>query len=288
MTLPAAVDAKLLRIGRPDAIRLRIWRNRPARMLQIRRKLVHDHLSTRLGSAFRPVDPGPAAPESLSRQTSGLRAEDRIAGRDEYWTGAYLGALIYLQLYERAGANLRTCGSFLDFGCGTGKLAAVFRSIDGIRLAGTDVNEQLVEWDREHRPGQFWVNRPDPPLDYPSATFDFVVAASVFTHIALASQRAWLEEIRRVMSAGGVFVCTVHGRSQIDYQLRGAVRDRFDATGEAELRPGDEGLSAASVRVGLPDVFQSRARVLAAFREVFEIVDYLPSSGQDFLVLRSR
>ena len=243
MTFPAPVDAKFVRVGRRDAIRLRMWRTSPARLLQIRRKLVHDHLSRRLGSAFRPVDPGLAAPESLSRQTSGLRAEDRIAGRDEYWTGAYLGALIFLQLYERAGANLRTCGSFLDFGCGTAKLPAVFRSIDGMTLAGTDINEQLIEWDREHRPGQFTVNRPDPPLDYSSDTFDFVVAASVFTHIALAAQRSWLEEIRRVMSASGVFICTVHGRSQIDYQLRGAVRDRFDATGEVELVPGDEGLS---------------------------------------------
>jgi SAM-dependent methyltransferase len=282
----APVDAKLVRIPVRDTIRLRMSRNSPARQLHIRRKLVHDHLATRLGSAFRPIDPGIAAPESLTRQTSGLRADDRVASADEYWAGAYLGALIFLQLFERTGVNLRTCGSVLDFGCGTGKLAAIFQSIDGITLAGTDINEELVEWDREHRPGQFTVNRSDPPLEYPSDTFDFVVAASVFTHIALAAQRSWLEEVRRVMTAGGVFVCTVHGRTQVEHQLRNELRDRFDETGNAELVPGDEGLSAASARVGLPDVFQSRGRVLAAFREVFDIVDYVPSSGQDFLVLQ--
>ena len=195
--------------------------------------------------------------------------------------------MIYLQLYDRAGGNLRTCGSFLDFGCGTGKLAAIYQSIDGLALVGTDINESLIDWNRRHRPGEFAVNQPDPPLAYPSHSFDLIVAASVFTHVPLASQRAWLEEIRRVLSPSGVFLCTVHGRAQVEYQLRPEPRRRFDETGEAELHPGDEGLSAASVRVDLPDVFQARSRILAAFGEVFEVVDYVPS-GQDFLVLRAK
>ena len=90
-----------------------------------------------------------------------------------------------------------------------------------------------------------------------------------------------------MLSPSGVFLCTVHGREQVEYQLRPEPRRRFDETGEAELHPGDEGLSAASVRVDLPDVFQTRSRVLAAFGEVFEVVDYVPS-GQDFLVLRAK
>ena len=155
-------------------------------------------------------------------------------------------------------------------------------------LVGTDINERLIDWDHEHRPGSFDLNQPDPPLAYPDDNFDFIVAASVFTHIPLASQRTWLEEIRRVLAPTGVFVCTVHGREQVDHQLRSDARQRFDDyTGEVELQPGDDGLSAASVRVDLPDVFQTRSRVLAAFREVFDVVDYIPG-GQDFLVLRPR
>ena len=281
------VEAKLLQVPAADAVRLRLWRKKPARLLDVRRKLVHAHLASRLSTAFRPVEPGPAAPEALALKTSGLRPEDRIATAEDYWAGAYLGALIYLQLYDRAGGNLRTCGSFLDFGCGTGKLAAIYQSIDGLALVGTDINESLIDWNRRHRPGEFAVNQPDPPLAYPSHSFDLIVAASVFTHVPLASQRAWLEEIRRVLSPSGVFLCTVHGREQVEYQLRPEPRRRFDETGEAELHPGDEGLSAASVRVDLPDVFQTRSRVLAAFGEVFEVVDYVPS-GQDFLVLRAK
>jgi SAM-dependent methyltransferase len=280
-------EAKLLRVPAPDAVRLRVWRKSPSRLLEVRRKLVHTHLASRLGTAFWPVDPGLAAPEELSLQTSGLRPEDRIASAEEYWAGTYLGVLIFLQLYDRAGGNLRTCGSFLDFGCGTAKLAAIFQSIEGMALAGTDINERLIEWNREHRPGAFALNQSDPPLAYPSGSFDLIVSGSVFTHIPLASQRAWLEEIRRVLVPTGVFLCTVHGREQVDYQLQGDSRRQFEATGEVELHPGDEGLSAASVRVDLPDVFQTRSRVLAAFGEVFEVVDYVPG-GQDFLVLRSR
>ena len=280
-------DAKLLRVPAFDAARLRLWRKNPSRLLEIRRKLVHAHLAARLGSFFQPADPGVAPPEALTRQTSGLRPEDRIATADEYWAGGYLGALIFLQLFDRAGGNLRTCGSILDFGCGTGKLAAILQSIEGIALEGTDINESLIEWDREHRPGVFSVNSPDPPLTYPSRTFDLIVAASVFTHIPLASQRTWLEEIHRVLAPAGIFICTVHGREQVDHQLRSDMRRHFDETGEVELNPGDEGLSAASVRVELPDVFQTRSRVLAAFKEVFNVVDYLPG-GQDMLVLRAR
>jgi SAM-dependent methyltransferase len=254
-------------------------------LLQVRRRLVHAHLASRLGSFFQPVDVGPAPPEALTAQTSGLRADDRIASAEDYWAGAYLGALIYLQLYDRAGGNLRTCGSFLDFGCGTGKLAAILASIDGMTLTGTDINEHLIEWDRAHRPGAFDVNQVDPPLAYPNDSFDLVVAASVFTHIPLGAQGRWLEEIRRILSPTGTFLCTVHGRRQADYQLREDARRLYEETGEVELHPGDEGLSAASVRVELPDVFQQRSRVLNAFREYFDVVDYVPG-GQDFLVLR--
>ena len=96
-------DAKLVRVPARDAVRVRLWRKHPKRLLEVRRRLVHAHLASWLGSAFRPVDPGPAPPDGLSLQTSGLRPGDRIASAEEYWAGAYLGALIYLQLYDRAG-----------------------------------------------------------------------------------------------------------------------------------------------------------------------------------------
>jgi SAM-dependent methyltransferase len=250
---------------------------------------VHDHLRDRLGSAYRPTEPGATPPAELQAQTSGLRPEDVPGGDESYWAGAHLGALIFLQLYERAGGNIRTCASFLDFGCGTGKLASILQCVSGLELAGTDLNRRLIDWDLVHRPGAFSVNEPEPPLPFGAGTFDLVVAASVFTHIPLSGQHAWLEEIHRVMTPGAVFLCTVNGGYHVGQQLSPETRLVFERAGEVELNPGDEGLSAASVRVGLPDVFQTRSRVLRAFGSVFHVTDYVASdSGQDVLLLRSR
>jgi SAM-dependent methyltransferase len=269
----------------------RRYRSHAQRVL--RRFRLHRYLTRRLGGRFTPVDPGLAAPPDLVAQTSVLYERD-IAVRadpDEYFAGGYLGALMYLQTVEEFGFDLRAARAVLDFGCGAAKNIRLLRGIRDLRLAGTDVNAAQIEWARQHVPGiEFHVNALQPPLHFAEkAEFDLVTAASVFTHIPLNLQRAWLEEIRRILRPGGYFLCTVAGSYHIEIQLSRELQHRLRNEGGVMLGPEDPGVSYATKEAGSWDVFQTREEVLRVFGSVFEVLDYsAKTSGQDHLVLRKR
>ncbi|MGY1688890.1 class I SAM-dependent methyltransferase [Geodermatophilus sp. SYSU D01105] len=52
-----------------------------------------------------------------------------------------------------------------------------------------------------------------PPLPFDDGRFDLVLGYSVFTHLPVDHQDAWLAELRRVTRPGGLLLLTVHGRS---------------------------------------------------------------------------
>jgi SAM-dependent methyltransferase len=259
-----------------------------------RRSLLHTYLERMLGPVFRPVDPGPAAPPELTAETSGLTESDlvpRQTHRDEYFAGAYLGTLHLLRTAERCGFNIRTASAILDFGCGSAKMLRLLRCIDGIRLFGADVNPRQIEWARRHAVGiEFVLNDLEPPLPGVDAdSFDLVTAASVFTHIPLDLQDRWLGEVRRVLRADGFFICTVAGSAHIARQLTPEGRAQLAAHGEVTLTASDAGASAATAVVGSWDVFQTRRRVIDAFRRHFAVVDFLADpQGQDVVIGRKR
>lgn len=255
-----------------------------------RRKRFHDHLANRLGGNFRLVEPGPIPPLDLILETNVCDQEEviRKGHADEYISGSYLGVLNFLCVLERCGMNLRTVGSVLDFGCGTGITIRLFRCLDGARLVGTDVNPKMIEWCSQNVDGvEFYLNGLEPPLAFADdESFDLITSASVFTHIPLELQQPWLEEMRRVLRPNGYFICTVAGAHHIGRQLNDAEKAELYSTSELTLDADHPGASLATRNVGSWDIFQTRDRVLESFRSVFDVVDYVATSGQDYLVLR--
>ncbi len=156
----------------------------------------------------------------------------RVAGTpDAAWflEGGRLG-------YEsvRAGVPLEEVGSVLDFGCGCGRVTRYWRAFPG-EVAGTDLSEEAVAWCRANLPfARFEVNGLEPPLAFPSASFDLVYGLSVFTHLAEDTQARWLAELRRVLRPGGRLVLSTHGERYRE-RLDDEERRRFDA-GEIVVR----------------------------------------------------
>ena len=101
-------------------------------------------------------------------------------------------------------------GRWLDFGCGSGRVARHLGVIDTISLTGVDVDRRAVSWCKQHLRGDFQIIAPDPPLPFADASFDVVCAVSVFTHLDEAEQLRWLAELRRVLPAGGTLVASTH------------------------------------------------------------------------------
>ncbi len=193
-----------------------------------------------------------------------------------------------LQILEHFSINPRTIGSIFELGCGTARLLRHFRCIDGVRLVGSDVNPEMIEWCKANLPEiEFYHNELTPPLSFAEDnSFDFMLASSVFTHIPLDTQELWLAEMQRILRPGGIFICSVLGQNHASLLLGTEEMNKLREKGSYTLT-SDDSQATYSTRVGGSawDVFQTRAEVIRVFGSFFQIVDYIPG-GQDFLVLR--
>lgn len=113
---------------------------------------------------------------------------------------------------ERNGVDPRGFRSILDFGCGCGRLIRHVHPLGTGSLHGSDYNSELIDWcQRSLHFGRFQTNNLTPPLQYDDNAFDFIYARSVFTHLGLDLQKAWMAELFRVLRPQGILYFTTHG-----------------------------------------------------------------------------
>ena len=190
--MPAPALTRLARATLP--VPARRWLRRVARQAPHRlRDFPKDAVCVFAPRAFG----GPLPPAGLRARVglTGSRAEFTLVGR--------VGARQILGVVERRG------GDWLDFGCGCGRLAIpLIESGAAGAYSGVDVDARQIAWASRNLDGRFTVMRPKPPLDLPDASFDVVLAISIFTHLDEAEQFAWLSDIRRMLRPGGILVAT--------------------------------------------------------------------------------
>jgi SAM-dependent methyltransferase len=256
--------------------------------------LLSEHLSPELVN--RDLTDGSAMSNRLRLLTRSL---DRAMYEAEYpdsqfFYESYRQVLHFFKILIPHGFNLRTCGSILDFGCGSGRIIRLYRYMRGVRLVGTDANPECISYCQEQVPGcEFHINDLEPPLAFANGSdFDLIISLSVFTHIPLEQQIIWLQEMKRVLKPNGFLLCTVVGTPHIDAQLGADGRRIIEQRGEITLGKDDPGVSLSTHAGGSNfDVFQRRDRVIETFGSVLRLRDYIPSSrspiGQDLLVLQN-
>jgi ubiquinone/menaquinone biosynthesis C-methylase UbiE len=99
-------------------------------------------------------------------------------------------------------------GSVLDLGCGSGELAIALAT-SGMRATGCDISPEMLRIAAEARAPVDWVEL-EPEwrvLPFRADAFDAVVASSVLEYVD--DPVAVLRECRRVLSPGGIVLCTV-------------------------------------------------------------------------------
>jgi|GEM_PF-3572756 len=97
--------------------------------------------------------------------------------------------------------------TILDFGCGLGRVILhLAERAPQTKITGFDINPSMVKWARYllPSPNLSFVNS---TLELPPASFDLVIAISVFTHLD-ATTDFWLSEIQRLLSINGMAVIT--------------------------------------------------------------------------------
>jgi SAM-dependent methyltransferase len=237
-------------------------------------------------------NPGPLPPAAVITTEALMHKHDlEIATMPaRYFGGGYRDAWIMLSMLQSCGADLTAFRSILEFGCGSARVLRHFRSVRGLHLVGTDANPRVIEWDRLNLPGaDFHVNELQPPLRFADDCFDFVYALSVFTHIPLQWQEAWLRELRRILRPRGYLLCTVLGENYVKIQLSPEDRVRLERNGMLTLDPDNPRTSYSSQVLRSWDVFQTRDEVCKRFGAMFDILSYTESpaaTGQDTLLLR--
>jgi SAM-dependent methyltransferase len=183
------------------------------------------------GSGEADVDAGglPVPPARLRTQVAGT------PGLEWFLESGRQQAEIIRSAAERHGAPLEGARRMLDFGCGCGRVLRHWAELEGPEIHGSDFNEPLVSWCRSNLPFvTAAVNGLAPPLEYEAARFDLVYAVSVLTHLPHDLERAWIEELSRIVEPGGLLVLTTHGDSYAD-RLDPEERARYDA-GEPVVR----------------------------------------------------
>lgn len=252
-------------------------------------KMFRDYMKERLGYFYVEVEGGPIPPDHVIMRTSVLGEEHvkEVLNRDIYFSSGYQQVLHWIQVLERNGFNIRTASTIMELGCGSGRLLRHWRCIDGIRLIGTDVEADKIEWCKENLSGiEFYANEYDPPIkDIEANTADLIYACSVFTHIPLATQDSWLAEMNRILKPGGYLLVSILGRPYVNHMLTPEQQKLVYDEGHFELTASDENVSISSKLTGQWDVFQRRTEVIDVYGKYFQIRDFLPSH-QDLLVLQ--
>jgi SAM-dependent methyltransferase len=195
-----------------------------------------------LGFAFATYEriqslrPGAAAvaEDDLPVPPAALRV--RVAGTaDLAWfvEGGRLAEQTIRAALERHGGTLDDVEALLDFGCGCGRVTRRFAGRGGVH--GSDTNEDAIAWCRKNLPfALFETNALEPPLAFADASFDLVYGLSVFTHLTVELQCAWLDELARVLRPGGLLLLTTHGDAYRD-RLGNEEREAY-ARGEIVVR----------------------------------------------------
>jgi SAM-dependent methyltransferase len=249
------------------------------------------YLKRKFGHRFKRCSVGPVAPPELI-ETEALMNADELktkAKPEWYFGGGRREAWSILNKVEQQGGDIMSMRAVLEFGCGSARVLRHFRYIDGLRLAGTDANPKAIEWDRKNLPGiEFNHNQLQPPLPYEDESFDLIYALSVFTHIPLAWQRSWLDELRRMLRAGGYLLCTLLGEHFVNSMLNDEDRNKLQRDGHLILDAKSARASYSTQVLGSWDIFQSQDEVRAVFGKNLELLSYEAATGpnQDTLVLR--
>lgn len=221
--------------------------------------------------------PGETAPDGLAFPPASLiKAVAGTSDRSWFWEGGALGAETVVDLLARRGIALEDLDRVLDFGCGCGRVLRHLRARApgrGPRLYGSDYNRKLVKWCRRSLPfAEVATNRLHPPIRYTDGMFDLIYAFSVFTHLTVPLQRAWMDELHRVLRPGGLLIISVHGDFYLD-QLSGPERDRYQS-GESVVWSDD---GAGTNRCA---AFHSERCVREQLTRGFEVLEFAPEGAR--------
>jgi SAM-dependent methyltransferase len=197
----------------------------------------------------------------------------------------HLAASSMRDILAKNGIDIEEPRAILDFGCGTGRVLHHLRHLKGAALYGTDYNPDLISWCRDNlRFAAFQTNPPTGRLSYADGQFDLIYAFSVFTHLTEEQQMFWIDELNRVLKAGGYLLFSVHGESAYFKLLSEEEQQRFKR-GQLIVQSDEQ------AGTNVCGAFHPEAYIRERMAKDFIFLDYVPEGAlgnpwQDVVLLK--
>lgn len=255
---------------------LKIWRSLPAPFRLSIINAVQQNKRLYRWLLFRHVDAKDRA-AGLNTNLPPAELRYRVSSTPDAQNFVTVGKTCAADIQSALAKVGRDLGSFtriLDFGCGCGRTLVHLKDLAAAaQIDGTDIDASAIEWCRQHISfAEFSLTKESPPIDYPSDTFDFIYAISVFTHMNEDRQFRWLAELRRIAKPGAVLLLTVDSSlvSDEDFVFQHSY---------------EEGLFPAWYQ----NTYHSREYVFTNFGTYFDVLGYFPrgmNAHQDVVVMQ--
>jgi len=138
----------------------------------------------------------------------GLIQDPLKADPDVFLATGARDTLCFLRALHDYGWDPLSFRRILDMGCGLSRITRHWLLFPECEVHGCDVTPPVVEYSRGTLGDRvaYEVTRRTPPLPYASASFDFLFANSVFTHIQSPLVFDWVREVARVLRPGGAAI----------------------------------------------------------------------------------
>jgi SAM-dependent methyltransferase len=211
-----------------------------------------------------------------------------------------------LDVYERHAQRRPPKPRVFDFGCGCGRMTRFLHLSDRYETIASDANPDHVTWCQANLANvRTFRNGLEPPLGLPSGSIDFCYALSILTHFPRPRALAWMRELARIVTPGGVLAVTIHGPRALDVLDRSdphrklfgfspehvaEVRSAVAADGFLFLPYREPELHAANVGDDYGSAFFDPA-ITDIWPDALELIEHIPGGirdWQDILVFRRR
>ena len=208
--------------------------------------------------------------------------------------------------YQKYNGDIARAHNILDFGCGWGRIIRFFiKDIQSSKIWGCDPEEDMIKICKEqNKYCNFECIKSYPPTSFHDNTFDLIYSYSVFSHLSEDLHLRILQEIKRILRPGGIYITTTRKREFIEECAQ--LRERKDL---ATLNPAVAGSSVA-----FPDTKKSQSEfdeglychhsfndkkwpywgetaiskkyVLDHWTETFTFLDFIEEIGQDVIIVQ--